>query len=174
MNAHKSINALAGVALSAAFLGGCASQVSTDRDTTVNLAKYRTFDVQSGQVLANGVVDRRNTLVRDRVETALTRELKEKGLEPSAESPDLIATYTAGTREIVDTDMWSSAPYGWGYGAGTWEDEYTETALLIDLIDPETHKLVWRSVVEMGEGDLRSTEEVYEAVNKALERFPGA
>jgi hypothetical protein len=174
MNAHVKINALAGVFAGAALLG-CASQVSTDRDTTVNLAKYRTFDVKSGQVLANGVVDQRNTLVRDRVETALTRELREKGLEPTAEAPDLIATYTAGTREVVDYDMWSTAPYGWGYGAGTWDDdEYTETALLIDLIDPQTHKLVWRSVVEMGEGDLRSTKEVYEAVDKALERFPGA
>src|SRR6202008_956007 len=104
MNAHlKSINTLAGVALSAAALGGCGAQVvSTDRDTTVNMAKYRTFDVKSGQVLANGIVDQRNTLVSDRVETALTRELKEQGLEPTAEGPDLIATSTAGTRQVVD------------------------------------------------------------------------
>jgi hypothetical protein len=147
MNVH--IRAISGLAagLGLSVLGCTGTEVRTDRDPGVNLAKYRTFDV-GGQVLVNGVPDRRNTLARDRVEAALEQELQQKGLAPSAQSPDLIAIYTAGSRSVN-----------------------SDSTLLIDLIDPRTNKLVWRSVVEMNH-DLRSAKDVYKAVGKALERYP--
>ena len=161
------------IALATAFAGanvlGCATtHVKTDQDPRVNLENYRSFDVKTGQVFVNGVPDRRDTLVRDRVEAALTRELTQKGLAENPQSPDLIATYTAGARDIVELDDW----YGVGYG-GPWAEEYTESTLLIDLIDPKTNKLVWRSIVKMDdEDDLRNSKKVASAVDKALKKFP--
>lgn len=154
---------------------GCATTtVKTDKDPSVNLSSYRTFDVRSGQVFRNGVVDKRDTLVRDRVESALANELQQKGLAPSPQDPDLIATYSAGARSgKMERNHYSGLSYG-GTHTGTWVDEYTEGTLLIDLIDPETNKLVWRSIVEMDdERDLRSAKNITMAVSKALEKYPG-
>jgi hypothetical protein len=169
-------------ALAVAFAGvtglGCAStHVRTDQDPRVDLLDdYHSFDVKRGQVLVNGVADRRNTLVRDRVESALERELQEKGLAPNAQNPDLIATYTAGSRDIMELDnAWDGVYRGYGYGYGygaAWVDEYTESTLLIDLIDRRTNKLVWRAIVDIDD-DLRSAKTVNKAVDKALAKYPG-
>jgi hypothetical protein len=166
--------ALAAVTALAAAAAGCASTtVRTDSDPRVNLAQYDTFALRRGQVLVNGVADNRDTLVRDRVESALGQELQQKGLEPSAQNPDLIATYTAGARSVAEfEDDWDGVVYGGPRGA--WVDEYTRGTLLIDLIDPKTNKLVWRAIVDMGEDeDLRSAENIRKAVDKAFEKYPG-
>ena len=180
MNPHRKIAAMPAAAFAALVAAGCASTptVKTDHDPRVNLSDYRTFDVKTGQVLVNGMADNRDTLVRDRVESALERELRQKGLAKTAQSPDLIATYSAGARTGTDYNYnYYSAPYGYGGSvrAGAWPNEYADGTLLIDLIDPDTNKLVWRSIVEMDSADdLRSAENISLAVDKALENYPGA
>ena len=147
-------------------------QVRTDKDPGTNFAAYETFDVQPGEIFVNGVADKRDTLVRDRIETALEQELGQTGLQQTAQSPDLIATYTAGGRSVTEyDDDWDGV---YGNMHDDWPDEYTEGTLLIDLIDLKTNKLVWRAIVEMdAEGQLRSAENIRKAVDKAFEKYPG-
>jgi hypothetical protein len=176
MNGHRSTAARALTsALAAIAAASCAgTTVKTDRDPRVDLSDYRTFDVKTGQVLVNGVPDTRDTLVRDRVESALERELREKGLAKTEQNPDLIATYSAGARTVTEYDDYYDANYGGTRTGGTWAYESTDGTLLIDLIDPTTNKLVWRSIVEMDStDDLRSAKEISSAVDKGLEKYPG-
>jgi hypothetical protein len=153
-------------------LGCTGAEVRTDKDPGVNLAGYQTFQVKSGDVRVEGVVDKRDTLMRDRVESALLDELLRKGLAPSTEDPDLIATYATGTRRVTEVDYDDGIGWGWG-NTGAWVDEYTENTLLIDLVDSDTNKLVWRSVVEMDDEDMRKPENISAAVDKAFEKYPG-
>jgi hypothetical protein len=164
--------------LAAGWALGCAStSVQSDRDTRVDLASYKTFEVQRGQVIANGILDQRDTLVHDRVASAMQQELQQKGLQPTSQSPDLIATYTAGGNNVVEVhDAWDDNAYlgpdGYAWG-GTWVDEYPQGRLVLDLIDAKTKKLVWRSIVEVQDNNLRSEKTITKAVDKGLEKYPG-
>src|SRR5262245_50424986 len=90
--------------------GGCATTrvVAVDVDRRADFQRYRTFDVRDGQVVREGLPDPGDTLVRDRVDAALSAELTEKGLRPDPKRPDLIVSYTTGTRTLP--------VIGYGYG----------------------------------------------------------
>ena len=161
----------------AAFCCGCATtQISTDHDPRADFADYRTFAVQSGQVLRNGRVDAHDTLMRDRIDGALKNGFQAKGLETETKNPDLIVTYVAGAQTYVapDTGAWGYGDYAYGlgdsYGDGTYQ--FQEGSLLIDVIDARTKKLVWRSVALDDDRDFRSAKYIASTVNEALKTYP--
>lgn len=167
----------AGIAALAAF--GCAStQVKTDKDPTANFPSYRTFTVAKSKVVTDGEADPNNTLVADRIHTAIQDELMTKGLQPATQDrPDLLVAFTAGNRTRRELDgVWMS--YGWyvpsGDGNDVWIDETPEGTLVIDFIDANTRKLVWRSVARVDDAQLIEPDTIEKAVGKALKEFPGA
>jgi len=177
MKASKSLCRL----LAASMALGCSTTtVRSDRDPRVNLSSYETFEVKKGQVIANDVVDERDTLVHDRVQSAIEQELQQKGLQETAQTPDLIATYTARGQEVVEVMHGGTRPHdytganGWvDSRGGEWLAEDTEGTLVLDLVDAKTNKLVWRSIVEIDDNDLRSAKTITNAVDKGLEKYPG-
>lgn len=156
---------------------GCATtQISTDHDPRADFADYRSFAVKSGQVLRNGRIDQRDTLMRDRIDGALANEFLAKGLEADPQNPDLIVTYTAGAQNFAVPD---TGPGGWGYdgyGFGDYYDdglyEVQEGSLLIDVMDAHTKKLVWRSVAVADDENFRSPQIIASTVNEALKKYP--
>jgi hypothetical protein len=165
------------VLLSAALLvaagPGCATtRVATDHDPNANFAGFRTFAVKTGQVVNNGVVDPRDTLVRDRIDSAITNQFANKGMQPSIERPDLIVTYTAGARTRAELDLDpldSSSP---NYHDLDWSDTFRSGTIVIDVIDANTRKLVWRSVASADNQNFRSADFINKAVAEALENYP--
>jgi hypothetical protein len=156
-----------------AGLGCATTQVRTDHDPNARFSQYRTFALKRGQVVNEGMVDTRDTLTRDRINEALQQELAQKGLEPTNLNPDLIVTYTAGTRtQQAYTSYWGDT-YAYSPMPYAWSTDYRQAILVIDFIDPNTDKLVWRSVARGGEKDLRKPENIEKAVDKALDKFPG-
>jgi len=158
------------------------------------MTQYRTFALKRGQVLYEGIPDKRDTLTRDRINTAVQEGLSEKGLQPTNLNPDLIVTYTAAERSVPEitsywgtsywvngssgywpTRYWDGGYYGPTYAAAPYWDvtEVRQKVLVIDLIDANTNKLVWRSIARAGNKDFRKPEVVEKTVDKALEHFPG-
>ena len=144
-------------------LVGCAhTNVRTDFDSSADFSKYHTYywaggtDVSGGGSLSNSLVDRR---IRDIV----TAQLSAKGLREVLEGaePDLAVLYWVGTKDktSIETTSGSAAyqratwsrydPY-WGARWGRTYDEvvvrnYTEGTLIVDLIDANAARLVWRA-----------------------------
>jgi len=166
-------NSVYGLAVLIAAAGsGCATtQISTDHDPRADFADYKTFAVQSGQVMRNGRVDPHDTLMRDRIDGALANVLQEKGLQAETQNPDLIVTYTAGAQTYADTGGWGYDGYGFGdYDDGL--DTVQEGTLLIDVIDAHTQKLVWRSLAVADDQNFRSPQYIASTVNEALKKYP--
>lgn len=163
---------LGGVAV---LLGmGCATtHVRTDHDPNARFSQYRTFALSQGQVINEGLIDQRDTLIKDRINTALKEELTSKGLEPTNLNPDLIVTYTAGARTKQELTSYWGDTYAYTPMPYQWSTEYREGTLVIDLIDANTNKLVWRSVARAEDKDFRKPENIEKAVDKALDKFPG-
>ena len=171
----------AGLAAAGTVYGCATTQVKTDHDPAAPFERYRTFEVVKGKVVQDGVVDRGNTIVTDRVESALKDNLEQKGLQPAdqaqGQNPDLLVTYTTGARTVRELDgVW--AGYGWYVPSyddnDIWIDERTEGTLVIDFYDADTRKLVWRSVAKNEDKEFTKPEDIEKAVNEALKKYPAA
>jgi hypothetical protein len=181
-----------GALLVCAGLGCATTHVRTDQDPTAPLSQYRTFALKRGKVVNEGMLDPRDTLIRDRINAAVQQELSAKGLQPTNLNPDLIVTYTAGEQTQQElTSYWGNSyavdgywgvPWGTGYWGGYpsgyaaspywWTTETHQGTLVIDVIDANTKKLVWRSIARAEGKDFRKPQNIQKAVDKALERFP--
>lgn len=137
--------------LAAATLGltSCSPfQVRSDYAETANFNNYRTYKLRVDDLKLNDID-------KDRVLNELSKNLQMKGLAVG-ENPDLIVNVKANHKKI--TDVQGYRPYGmygwggpWGWGVGvnrTWSSNYNQGALVVDLIDAKTQKLVWQGIGE--------------------------
>lgn len=120
-------------------------QVRTDYAETANFNTYKTYKLRIDDL-------KLNDLDQDRVLNEVSKQLQMKGLTVS-ESPDLIVNVKANHKKITDVNSNSYGRFGWGgpfgFGMGvgrTWSSNYNEGALILDLIDARTQKLVWQGV----------------------------
>ena len=174
---------------------GCATtQVRTDQDRSAPMSQYRTFALKQGKIVNEGVPDPRDTLTRDRINDALQEELASKGLQQTNLNPDLIVTFTAGEstqRKVVSNwgDSYAAdgywlagpGPSYWGppYGGNAysvapwqWTQLSRQGVIVIDVIDANTNKLVWRSTARAEGLDFRKPKNIDKAVGKALDKLP--
>ena len=66
--------------------------------------------------------------------------------------------------------MWHGYPYG-GYWPGysqTYNVEYQEGTLIIDILDAKSHELVWRGTGQDYVEEQQSPEEITEGINQAV------
>jgi hypothetical protein len=169
--------------LALAVASGCASvSVSTDYDRSADFLRFRTFHFAGGHLDINGVADNGNTLVKDRIRNAVVAALGAKGLTETTEHPDLVVGYWAGARTRTEIEgMPPYAPemgpywYGgwWGPGyAEWWTRQYEEGTLIIDLVDPVSHRLVWRAYTRTEVQPPVSDQKIRDIVDKAFKSFP--
>ena len=157
---------------------GCATvTVSTDWDREADFAAYATFDFIPDPAT-------RNQLMRDRVESAIARQLEAKGLRRVAARPDLLVSVHShvGKETQIDTTRLGYRPGRWGYwGAGTATTTVRQVpvgTLIVDLVDGSEQKLVWQGVAS-DTLDARATpaerdEKVDAAMAKMFAGYPPA
>ncbi|MDR2205520.1 MAG: DUF4136 domain-containing protein [Flavobacteriaceae bacterium] len=121
-------------------------QVRSDYADTANFNDYKTYKLRIDDLKLNDID-------KDRVLNEISKQLQTKGLT-SGENPDLIVNIKANHKKITDIEssrpygMWGwGGPFGWGIGMNrTWTSNYNEGALIIDLVDAKTQKLVWQGI----------------------------
>ncbi|MDF0666116.1 MAG: DUF4136 domain-containing protein [Nitrospira sp.] len=167
-------------------LSACTTfDVKTDHDPTADFTTFRTFTfVGLAEAEKGGIYD--NSLKHKRIESAVARELIEKGLQQVDlnQQPDLLVYYWFSTKEkqqIQSTGPTAGAyrgryGYGWGagYGGTVTTYDYTEGTLTLDLVEPTKKELVWRATIV---GTLKDTakdniELGNKAIAKAFESYP--
>lgn len=121
-------------------------QVRSDYSETANFSSYKTYKLRIDDLKLNDID-------KDRVLNEVSKQLKTRGLSVS-ENPDLIVNIKAQHKKI--TSIQDAYPYGmWGWGGSwewgfgvhrTWSNNYNQGALVLDLIDARTQKLVWQGI----------------------------
>lgn len=135
--------------IAAAFLAlaSCSPfQVRSDYAQTANFNQYKSYKLRIDDLNINDID-------KDRVLNELSRQLQSKGLMP-AENPDVIINIKASHKLVNDVQSAPyygvygyGYPYGFGVGFGrTWTNSYNRGALVIDMIDAQTQKLVWQGI----------------------------
>ncbi|MDJ0848527.1 MAG: DUF4136 domain-containing protein [Myxococcota bacterium] len=155
-------------ALLPATLACAVIQVSTDSDPSYRFEAVETFAVQD--------VSRepeRAPGVKDQVRRSIEANLAAKGYVPDDEDgADLIFTFAVGSATTV---RYSTHPVYWEHWGGTevWSHAHDEGRLVIDCVDARRQKVVWHGYAhETLYDDMDDVEEVAEAVDKILARFP--
>jgi hypothetical protein len=133
---------------------GCDAPIRTgyDFDPSVDFSRYATYAWETADPLPTG--DPRldnNPVFEDRVHSAVERELEARGMRREESFPDLLVHYHASVRDRVDVfEVDREAGYDMGseYGPGTQVYQYDEGMLVVDLVDVERMRVVWRGWVQ--------------------------
>jgi hypothetical protein len=118
-----------------------------------------------------------------RIKTAVNAELQAKGLIMTSDNPDLLIAEHLGKKDKVKVRDWGYdyVPYGGYWGGyrgsgGVSVYEYEEGSLILDFVDAESKKMIWRGVAKAEVDDQATPDKkeklIKEAVQKILENFP--
>jgi len=167
-----------------AFVLACAStQVTDDYDVNADFSSYATFAwmPQPREMRGDARID--NPLIAERVRSAIERTLTSKGYRPTSETtPDFFVGYFLSLEQKLDVytidRSYGAGPYRrWGAaGFETHVNQYEEGTLVIDIVDAEAGRLVWRGSgsrrISKSPTPQKTTQRVNEVVEAILARFP--
>jgi len=157
--------------------------VSSDFDHSVNFRAYKTWGWYPQQPVdaEGGPAKGYESFLDQRLQTAISRELTNKGLTQVDKDPDIFVAYNAKVEEKQSVSPGYGGfgyPY-YGYGYGLYGrgyapvSQYTAGTVVIDLVDARRKELAWR-----GSGQAQvdnhsiSEQEVYRIVNGILGVYP--
>jgi len=159
------------------FVGCSTLEVEHDYDENYNFTKVHTFRIM------HNVKEGENTLLNERITTALRDVLEKKGYQKVEHNADLIFVYHYGVKDKVDlqTDYQMIGFPRRGFGGGamiatTTTYEYKEGTIIIDAYDTQTKKIVWRAVgvleVQHQETPQERRAYVYKIISGVMKDFP--
>lgn len=145
-----------GAAALLAMASGCATPIEATMDYD------QRFDFDEVKTIALQPVDRDSVnsirisdMQVQRIDDTITRELERKGFTVADDnaSADLYLTWHLVTEERTDVRSYNSASYYncWRCGPAVSDvsvRQYTQGTLIVDMIDPQRNRSVWRSVIE--------------------------
>ena len=169
-------------------LSACSTlSVHYDYDTNKDFSQIKTYDWLPFP--ENADIDDLN---KARFIKAIEKELASRGLQKDTAEPDFKIATHIGKEDKVDISTWgySYAPYtvyrGYGYlypsasfgysTGGIHTYHYTEGTLILDFIDSESNKLIWRATavdtIKPASTPEKQTEKINKAVKMILKSFP--
>lgn len=177
----------------ACILTGCATSydISRDFDPATNFSALHTFAWMPDDTGHSGdaVVDS-DTLLRERLQNAVERELLMKGYRKEAalgKTPDFWVTFHAAMKRKVEVTTYSGYygygwwGYPWGYMGGglgpqAYVRDYDERVIVLDFVTPATRKLLWRATARNALDEdatpQERTEQIDRIIRQMLKGFP--
>lgn len=122
-----------------------AQGIKVEYDKNHDFTVYKTFSFGEGEI----ITPKDERAVKDEtmhgwVRTAITEELKEKGLQlVDSTGADLIVSYVIGSLERRDVEQLGPLGQTPGNDSRTWSRDYMEGSFVIDL-NERNKKRVWR------------------------------
>ncbi len=170
MNVQKMMTTVAAVLLSATAVFG--QQVKTDYDRAVDFAQYKTYSWERVQT--------QDALWVDRIKSAVNAALTAKGWTeaPSGGDVAIVATEVSQNHRTLNT-FYDGFGGGWRWGGGfgnatTTVDTYKVGALVVDLFDAKTQKLIWRGSASdtLSNKSDKNIKNLDKGVQKMFDHFP--
>lgn len=133
----------------AIFLAGCAVQVKTLQDSNVDFSNYETFCWLEGcKFSITGPSYINDSLLQEKLKTAITEELLEKGLRQDKNNPDLLIDFHILMQHETITiyhENIESDGFEFYSEKDTEYLDFLKGTLVIDIVDKSKSKMVWRS-----------------------------
>jgi Domain of unknown function (DUF4136) len=123
-----------------------------------------------------------NRLWREVIENQIATDLQKNGMDRTPVQPDILLAYYLGLKERYQTEYidygypgwWGHRRFGWRWGwpdsVDIWQIPYTDSTLIIDVIDAPSNSLVWRGydtrTIDMSKPDKTLDKGVDEVLKK--------
>ena len=174
-----------------ALIAACTGiPVSTDYELDRDYSSLKTYawKAPAHKIIIDPMVD--NDLMTARIQRSIKAQLTAQGyVEATGEqSADFYVSYSISADQVISVDTYYGyygyypciGCYGYGYGYGGPNDitvrQYTVGALMIDVVDPASERLIWRGVGEKRIPTFKDPQErdlyIAEIVQAILARFP--
>lgn len=172
----------------AGMLTGCSSiMVDRDYDPSFRFGALKTFAWKHAVQPKTGLARIDNDLNDQRIRRAVDAELQAKGFVPAEQSAaDFLVEYFADYQQRIESSgstvslgvgrgsAGRTGAVGWSSGAVV--SDYEEAQLTIDILNPETGRIVWRGRGRRRAASSASPEKTdartRESVKKILKAFP--
>ena len=165
------------------------AEVRTDFDPAADFGRFKTYSfVRALELEKTGILNDQET--RDRIRNFIAGGLDPRGLKevPRDQHYDLAIRYWVALRDKQSVSV-SLEPdpmfLGWGgyppYWTGPWSyyyeeyvvHNYQEGTLIVDLIDPATKDLVWRTFFRQDLSDrVKAYDKLKQDLAKSFAKFP--
>ncbi|HWF38450.1 MAG TPA: DUF4136 domain-containing protein [Candidatus Acidoferrales bacterium] len=162
---------LASLACISAAASAHAQKVTMESDRSADFSRYKTFAIRAGELNSKNAA-LNSDLVRKQINDDIVRGLTAKGLSEVISGPaDLNIRYTLGSARRTQVEAYPAGWYGWG--TRYVRVPYAEGTLVIDLRDPTTRSLVWRSIASEEKSDPAKLQgKLDDMVKKSLRKYP--
>jgi hypothetical protein len=147
-----------------------AQKVTMEFDRGADFSKYKTFAIRDGELNSKNPA-LNSDLVKKQIDNDIKRALEARGLTQVSGPSDLNVRYHFGAARRTEVETY---PAGW-YGLRTRmvRVPYSEGTLVIDLRDPSTRSLVWRTIASEEKSDATKIEgKLDDMVKKSLDKYP--
>jgi len=152
-------------------------------DKGYDFASLKTFDFKTQRRISKDPIAN-NQIWAEQLHTAIQRELQDHGYQykPTDHADFMVADYV-GLKEGYDVRVmdygfpgfWGRGRFGWHWGwpdnFDVWKIPYTDSTLIIDLIDGQTNQLVWRGFNTDTINLKKPEHDFKDAVNDVLSKF---
>jgi hypothetical protein len=151
--------------------GARAQKVTVEFDQAADFSHYKTFAIRDGQLSSRNPA-LNSPLVKKQIEADIEQDLTKKGLTVVTSGPaDLNVRYTFGAARKTEVEAYPAGWYGWG--TRYVRVPYAEGTLVIDLRDPTTRSLVWRTIAAEEKSDATKIQgKLDDMVKKSIEKYP--
>jgi hypothetical protein len=172
---HKIVVGLALTMIAIAWLGCSSMTIKHDYDPKLDFSEYQTYSWLNKNTASKGSAFGGSPLNYERAQKALNEELQNGGYKQDDEDPDFLVAMYGGVQGGINIQ---SMGYGYGYlrywGVPQMEmQRYSEGTLIIDLVDSETEKLVWRGwASDALEPSNDPVGYIYKVVHKIMKNWP--
>jgi hypothetical protein len=162
---------------------GAFAETRSDYNKEYDLAAIKAFDFKPQTRISRDPIAN-NSIWGTQIREAIAANLKSHGLrEDGTETPDVLVAFYVGLRERYDMRyLGYGVPFygrsfrsrwGWPSGYDAWAVPYTESTLIVDLVDARTNQLVWRGYNQDSINLGKTEKDFTKAVNDVLKKFYG-
>jgi hypothetical protein len=148
-----------------------AQKIQIESDPAVDFSRFRTFSLVDGRLSSKNPA-LSSELVKKRLDFDVQKYLTARGLAFVSSGPaDVTVRYTLGSVRGTEVEAY---PAGWrGWGTRYVRVPYTEGTLIIEMRNPATRSLVWRSLARLDKRNAEKVEDKLDAmVKKSVEKYP--
>ncbi|SPE42458.1 hypothetical protein SBA3_550011 [Candidatus Sulfopaludibacter sp. SbA3] len=152
-------------------LSSLAQKIQIESDPAVDFSKFKTFTIREGRLNSQNAA-LNGELVKKRIDFDIQKYLSAKKLTFVPSGPaDLNVAYTLGSFRGSQLEAY---PAGWrGWGTAVVRVPFTEGTLVIDLRDPTTRSLVFRSIAREDKSNAAKVEgKLDDMVKKSFDKYP--
>lgn len=154
------------------LISACAPRVVHFTNESSNFRKYETFDLVNLKVSRLDLSPEGEKLISD-IEKAIFSEMTRREYRYASTNPTLLIRYEIISNQETDVS-YNNSPIGSAfYGPSITIRTFLQSALLLEIIDASTKKLVWQASVDLKNYDnIKDQEELIEkAVNQMYDTY---